>query len=32
VLIAVRVKEGERVATSSLGDLYDGAPVTPGAR
>ena len=24
------VKEGERVATSNLADLYDGAPVTPG--
>lgn len=24
------VKEGERVATTNLADLYDGAPVTPG--
>jgi RND family efflux transporter MFP subunit len=27
VIITSGVKEGERVATSSLGDLYDGAPV-----
>jgi membrane fusion protein, multidrug efflux system len=28
--IITGIKEGERVATSGLGELYDGAPVTPG--
>lgn len=32
VRLVAGVKEGERVASSSLAELYDGAPVTPGAR
>jgi hypothetical protein len=29
--ILTGIKEGERVATSNLADLYDGAVVTPGS-
>lgn len=32
VRLVTGVKEGERVATSSLAELYDGVPVTPDAR